>query len=203
MKLIWNGHSCFTVETEQGTVVFDPYAPGSVPGYPPLSLTADQVICSHGHADHNYTACVTLTGRTPSYEVSQLSTWHDPCQGAMRGPDIITILRAEGLKIAHLGDLGCPLTEQQIEQLQGLDALMIPVGGHFTIDAGEAETVVEQLSPRVVIPMHYRTGEYGYGVIGLLDDFLALRKDVVRHDSNVLVLTADTPAQTAVLALPV
>ena len=136
---------------------------------------------------------------TPGYRIEEISTYHDPERGALRGPDTIRILSAEGMRIAHLGDLGCALTPEQAEQLQGLDALLIPVGGHFTIDAGEAQAVVEQLKPRVVVPMHYRFGDHGYGVIGPLENFLALRKDVVKYEGNTLELTKDTPAQTAVL----
>ncbi len=199
MKLIWNGHSCFTVETAQGTAVFDPYEDGNPPGYAPLRLTADEVLCSHGHGDHNAVQMVTLTGKKPSYEVEEIHTFHDPKKGKLRGPNTIRVLSAEGLKVCHLGDLGCDLTPEQVEKLQGLDALMIPVGGFFTIDAAQAEAVVEQLKPRVVIPMHYRTAAFGYPAIGPVEDFLAFRKDVVRYDGNTLELSADTPSQTALL----
>ena len=118
MKLIWNGHSCFTVETSEGTAVFDPYQDGSVPGYAPLTLTADQVLCSHGHGDHNAAEAVTLTGKAPSYKVEELATFHDPEQGTLRGPNTIRILSAEGMRIAHLGDLGCDLTAEQVEKLR-------------------------------------------------------------------------------------
>ena len=52
MRIIWNGHSCFTLEAAGGTVVVDPYLDGSVPGLEPLRLKADAVYCSHGHRDH-------------------------------------------------------------------------------------------------------------------------------------------------------
>ena len=63
MKLIWHGHSCFSVVTDAGTAVFDPYIDGMVPGLAPLSLTADAVYCSHGHDDHNARDKVALSGR--------------------------------------------------------------------------------------------------------------------------------------------
>ena len=83
--------------------------------------------------------------------------------------------------------------------LKGLDALMVPVGGFYTIDAGQAKALVDQLQPRVTIPMHYRSETFGYDVIGPLEDYLALCQNVVRYPDNVLVLDRDTPAQTAVL----
>ena len=199
MNVIWNGHSCFTLETAEGSVVFDPYQDGSVPGYKPLHLSADRVLCSHDHRDHGAKETVSLSGKTPSYQVEEIHTFHDPEKGTLRGPNIIHIITAEGLRVAHLGDLGCDLEPEQVKQLQGLDAVLIPVGGHFTIDAKQAQAVAEQLGARVVIPMHYRSSTFGYDVIGPLEDFLAFRTDVVTYDGNTLKLTKDTPAQTAVL----
>ena len=199
MNVIWNGHSCFTLETAEGSVVFDPYQDGSVPGYKPLRLSADRVLCSHDHRDHGAKETVSLSGRTPAYRVEEIHTFHDPEKGALRGPNIIHIITAEGLRVAHLGDLGCELEPEQVKQLQELDAVLIPVGGHFTIDAKQAQAIAGQLGARVVVPMHYRSSAFGYDVIGPLDDFLAFRTDVVRYEGNTLKLTKDTPAQTAVL----
>ena len=180
-------------------MVLDPYLDGSVPGLSPIRLTADRVYCSHGHRDHGGTEVVTLTGKVPTLTVEELHTWHDDQQGAKRGPNVIHILQAEGMRVAHLGDLGCTLEQEQLEKLTGLDALMIPVGGFYTIDAQQAKALVDQIKPRVTIPMHYRSDTFGYDVIGPLEDYLALCQDVVRYPDNVLELTRDTPAQTAVL----
>lgn len=199
MNLIWNGHSCFTLETAEGSVVFDPYRDGSVPGLSPIRLTADLVLCSHDHRDHGARELVGLTGRTPSFSVETISTFHDPEGGALRGPDTIHIVAAEGMRLAHLGDLGCALSREQLDRLRGLDVLMIPVGGYYTIDASQAQELVEELKPRIVVPMHYRSDTFGYEVIARLEDFLALRSDVVRYPGSALEITPHTPTQTAVL----
>ena len=199
MKLIWHGHSCFTVETGGYAVVFDPYADGSVPGLAPLRLAADAVYCSHGHGDHNAKELVTLSGRDCPVAVETLPSWHDDKKGLLRGKNTIHILSAEGMRIAHLGDLGHMPSKKALEVLHGVDALMIPVGGHFTIDAKTARAVADAIAPRVVIPMHYRSGGMGYDVIGTLDAFTDLCGDERVYDTNTLDLGAETPAQTAVL----
>ncbi len=199
MRIIWNGHSCFTLETGEGTVVVDPYSDGSVPGLAPLRLRADRVYCSHDHRDHGGVETVALTGEVPSLQVEELHTWHDGQQGAQRGPNTIHIFQAEGLRVAHLGDLGCALEPEQLEALTGLDALMVPVGGFYTIDAKQAKALVDRLRPRVTIPMHYRGEGFGYDVIGPVEDYLELCSHVVRYPGNTLVLDKDTPEQTAVL----
>ena len=199
MKLIWNGHSCFTIQSEDGTLVLDPYQDGSVPGMSPLSLTADLVLCSHEHRDHGARETVALTGRTAAFQVDRLDTFHDDSQGSQRGKNTIHILSSQGLRVAHLGDLGCFPTPEQMDRLMRLDALLLPVGGYYTIDAQQAHELVRALRPRVVVPMHYRSDSFGFDVIARLEDFLDLCDHVVRYDGNTLELTCDTPAQTAVL----
>ena len=201
MRIIWNGHSCFTLETADGTVVIDPYLDGSVPGLAPLRLKADGVYCSHGHRDHGGVEVVALTGTAPTIQVEVLNTWHDDQQGAKRGPNTIHIFQTEGLRVAHLGDLGCTLEPEQMEALKGLDGLMVPVGGFYTIDARQAKALVDQLQPHVTIPMHYRSDTFGYDVITPLEDYLVLcpKEAVVHYPGNAMVLDRDTPAQTAVL----
>ena len=199
MRLIWHGHSCFSVEAEGYTVVFDPYADGSVPGYAPLRLSADAVFCSHGHGDHNARELVVLSGRACPLRVEAVPCFHDERHGLLRGRNTIHILEAEGLRLAHLGDLGHMPKGKTLERLRGLDAVMIPVGGFYTIDAKAANALVNEIRPRVVLPMHYRLAENGYDVISEVTDFAALRENTVTYDTDSLDLNADTPAQTAIL----
>ena len=76
--------------------------------------------------------------------------------------------------MAHFGDLGRELTAAETEKLKGLDCIMLPVGGYFTIDAPTAKRIVDAIMPKAVIPMHYRSERSGYDVLGTLDDFLLL-----------------------------
>lgn len=186
MKLYWYGHACFRLETAGGSVVFDPYEPGSVPGLALPPLRADAVICSHGHSDHNYAAGVTLSGRTPDFRLTQIPCFHDEKQGALRGTNRITVVEAEGLRVAHLGDLGHPLSPEQQKALGRIDLLMIPVGGYYTIGPEEADWQARAIGARLVVPMHYRGPGFGYPVIGPVEDFLRLRERVVRLDGSEL-----------------
>ncbi len=171
----WLGHSCFALTADGYRIVVDPYKPGSVPGYEPLSLTANEVFCSHDHGDHGYTAAVRVSPKENSpFTVTCLDGWHDDAQGTKRGPNRMHIFTAHGIRVAHLGDLGCMPTDSQLEQLAGVDALLIPVGGYYTIGPKEAIEVMEKIKPVVTIPMHYRTQQFGYDVIGTLKDFLDL-----------------------------
>ena len=199
MKLLWHGHSCFAVETGGYTVVFDPYADGSVPGYAPLQLAADAVYCSHDHRDHNAREAVTLSGRTCPVCVETIGCFHDEKRGRLRGRNTIHILSAEGMRIVHLGDLGERLKGAELEALRGADVLLVPVGGTFTINAAAAKALIDDIAPRIVVPMHYRWDGHGYDSLSELDAFTSLCGNVIEYSGNALELNADTPAQTAVL----
>ena len=140
MKLTWLGHSCFKVESKGYCIVIDPYADGYVEGFPPLRAEADLVLCTHEHGDHNARSVVTLReGKASPFQITEIASFHDDVQGKKRGKNTIYLLDDGECRIAHLGDLGCGLTDEQKRQLAGLDALLVPIGGFFTIDAGQAK----------------------------------------------------------------
>ena len=136
MEIIWHGHACFELRSGGYSLVLDPYCHRELCGYPELSLEADGVLCSHSHYGHAWTEAVRLRrgGAASPFEVETLDTFHDVLGGRLRGEDRIHILRAEGLKLVHLGDLGCRLGDSELARLEGADAAMVPAGGILTIE---------------------------------------------------------------------
>ena len=150
-------------------------------------------------SDHNYRQGAALSGRETKLRVRKLETFHDGKKGALRGPNTIHVLEAEGLRLAHLGDLGHMLSEEQIAALERVDIMLIPEGGYFTIGPYTAAELAEKLRPAITVPMHYRGEGFGYEVIGPVEDFLRRRDKVLRLETNVLrPETLETPV-TAVL----
>lgn len=173
MKLTWLGHACFLLEEDGYRIVTDPYK--GVPGYPVLSVEAHEVYCSHAHADHNATELVTrLPARKSPFTGRKVRTFHDERKGADRGGNIVHIFSANGLTIAHMGDLGHRLSAERIEEIGPLTAILIPVGGFYTIDAQAARDVCDALRPRCIVPMHYYHPPYGLPNVGKLEPFLKL-----------------------------
>ena len=174
MKIEYLGHACFLID---GNLVIDPYKDGSVPGLSLLRVSAAKVICSHGHADHSGVECVELVGSPADckLEIREVPSFHDDQGGALRGPNTIFVITSpDGEKLVHLGDLGHFPNEEQLAAISDADYLLIPVGGHFTIDAEMAVRICEAARPKCIIPMHYRTLNSGYPELATVDGFVRL-----------------------------
>jgi L-ascorbate metabolism protein UlaG (beta-lactamase superfamily) len=213
-KLTWYGQSCFLLETAAGTkVLMDPF--GKTAGHAlPAGLRADLVTISHEHPDHNNAkvssgAPRVIRGLTADKKgwarieekfrdvsIRSVGVYHDDKRGALRGLDTVFIFEVGGLRIAHLGDLGHTLDDEQLEAIGSVDVLLVPVGGVTTLDAYQATRVIDQLHPRLmIIPMHYTAAA--------LDLFLE-RKANVRHAGSPTVTLTSVKARpaTEIVLLP-
>lgn len=166
MLITYHGHSQFALEFSNGyTLITDPF--DAHVGYAMEAHACQAVTVSHSHGDHN---CVEkLSGKpvvvdragvhalAPDVRVTAIPSVHDDAGGAKRGQNLIMKIQADGLTLLHLGDQGDLLTPAQLQQIGKTDILFIPIGGFYTIDAAAARRIVEDLQPRVVIPMHYKT----------------------------------------------
>ena len=202
MKITWIGHSCFKIEEGGYRIILDPYEDNSVPGLGPVRETAEAVLCSHEHGDHNARERVALVpGVESPFTVTRIETYHDPLKGVLRGRNTIHILATADKRIAHFGDLGCSLTSEQLAQLKDLDIAIIPVGGHYTIDAAQAASLVRKINPVHVIPMHYRGegGAFGFGVIGTVKQFTDQMDSVTFIGGSTLDLDTLPAEQVLVL----
>jgi L-ascorbate metabolism protein UlaG (beta-lactamase superfamily) len=164
MEITYLGHSCFKIKGRQATVITDPYSPDT--GYNLGKPAANIVTISHAHPGHNYVQGVggppRVIERPGEYEVGGVliigvGTYHDNEKGSRRGKNTVYVIEMEELSICHLGDLGHPLSDSQLEEIGKVDILMVPVGGVSTIGAASAAALVRQMDPRIVLPMHYRT----------------------------------------------
>jgi L-ascorbate metabolism protein UlaG (beta-lactamase superfamily) len=164
MEITWLGHSCFKLKGKQATVITDPFSPGI--GYTLGKVSAEIITVSHQHPGHSYIQGVSGEPRVlkgpGEYEAAGVltvgvHTFHDSEKGAQRGKNTVFVIDVDDVMICHLGDLGHPLTAEQVAEIDGVDVLLIPVGGVSTIDAVQAAQIVRHLEPKIVIPMHYKT----------------------------------------------
>lgn len=190
MDITYLGHSSFKIKGKKVTLITDPFASEKVGLKFPKS-EANIVTVSHDHDDHN---AVTQIGGSPfvvhgpgEYEIAGVSivgvsAFHDEQQGKERGTNTLYSFDVDNIHIAHLGDLGHVLTDQEIEKLGSIDILFIPVGGIYTITAKQAAELLPELDPSVVIPMHYGRDELKKDVFSELSPLSVFLKQVGTED---------------------
>jgi len=207
MKIKYYGHAAFLITSDQGyKIIIDPYEPGAFGGqlsYGKIKDQADIVLISHDHADHNYTKdlpgkpqIIKGSGPKTAKEISikGIATYHDPSKGNERGTNTIFTLRVDHIQLCHLGDLGHLLSEKELAEIGPVDILLIPIGGFFTIDSKEATNVAEQIKPRILIPMHFKTEKCGFP-IAPVEDFLKGKSNTKRSKTSEITFDQSTLPQ--------
>ena len=214
MHIIWHGQSCFQIiigssKGEQVSLLIDPFD-ASI-GLKTPSVSADLLLISHQHQDHNNKKAVKntpfLIEGPGEYEIKEvfvqgISSFHDDQEGKERGQNTIYSIETEELRICHLGDLGQKeLNDEQLEKIGDVDILMVPVGGVYTLDAKGAAKIISQVEPKVVIPMHYHIPGLKVKIDGV-DKFL---KEMGRKsdgtEEKLVIKKKDLPEEMKIVVL--
>ena len=214
MEIKWYGHAAFRITTQDGTsIIIDPFESGYKDGllsYGRIDEEADIVITSHDHGDHGYTKDIPGTYDRIREEgvftfggitLRTLSTFHDDVKGARGGGNLVTVISADGLILAHLGDLGHPLDAETLNKMGPVDILLLPVGGLYTIDAATATRVMKDVGPALTIPMHYRTAKCKFPIAGV-EEFTRGKNNVRLSGESALTVTKGTlPGEPEIIVL--
>jgi len=210
MKIKWYGHACFRIEGDSIAIVSDPYTP-EVAELNPVDEPADMVVMSSAtdrfHSDASMVPgdpkilnALEIAGTGP-VEVNNVVFEALPTMESLthkENPDENAIYRfeLEGISILHLGDLGNPLTDEQLALLRGrVDILLALTGGPPTIELKDLEWTIEEIGPRVVIPMHYQIPK-------LKLDILPLEAFTARYPDDVVTRVGATEVEFSPDTLP-
>ena len=202
------GHSSLRIRGKTTTVVTDPFDSKFLGLKFPKHITADIVTVSHAHEDHNAVAQIEgnpfIVSGPGEYEIKGvgivgISSHHD---AENKGLNTIYRIEMEDLSIVHLGDLGRMLTADEVDGLDGVDILMIPVGRTYTIDAAQASKLVSEIDPTIIIPMHYG------GIPGLKFDLAPVSvflkemgQETVTAQSKLTISKSKLPEQKQIIVL--
>jgi L-ascorbate metabolism protein UlaG (beta-lactamase superfamily) len=204
-KVTWYGQAFMEVVANDGKrVAVDPFDQSFL-NYPlPKELTADVLLVTHEHGDHNN---VGLIGGNPfiipsekgvgtfakgNLSVVGTATFHDDKQGKQRGKNTVYTFNVDGIKFCHVGDLGHTLSPEQVKSIGQVDVLFVPVGGFFTLDPSKVDQVINALSPRIVVPMHFKTGYTPDLPIQGPEAFLKNEKKVKKLGVQTFEITKDS-----------
>lgn len=163
MDITWHGRTCFTIKSKDGIVVTDPF---SADGFKTPKLKANVILASKQNAEY-----LPVEGNSQKidwpgeYDINGIpitasEAWDIPKseedKGKAKNPVNVFVFDLEGVRFCHLGNLGHKLTDEMMQNLQKIDVLFVPIGGKYAMDAKKAHEVIEEIEPRVVIPMLYK-----------------------------------------------
>ena len=200
IKVQWLGHACFKIYFDDIQCVIDPFEDNYVPGYRNIDTSADIILASHKHNDHYGMDSVRqLLRLVNGVNVTKVATYHDEKGGSLRGENIVHVLEYNGVKIAHFGDIGHVLTEEQVAEIGAVDVALIPIGGTYTVRADEAKTICQQVKAKVIIPMHYRGENFGFDVLETTENFEKLFDTVEYTDTDCYVVPENITEKVVIL----
>ncbi len=211
MVITWYGQSCFKIQSGETILITDPFDKSV--GLTPPRGQVNIVTISHHHYDHDNLE--PLSAANPfvidgpgEYEAKGVNVlgvmaFHDQKEGKEYGVSTAYIIEMEGIKICHLGDIGqTKLSNEQLEIIDGVDILMIPVGGTYTTSGEEAVDLINQVEPKIVIPMHYKIPgleiklagvdeflkEMGISKKEVVDRLTVKKKELIQEEIQVVVM---------------
>ena len=219
VQIIYYGHSCFEFNYEKYRILIDPFTPEWF-DYKLPKGQFDMVFSSHDAKDHSYFEGLIIeklllaSGAADEFKIlekdnssiqkgsvteylgkKKFSYWtvpsfHDEVQGQKNGVNGIICFDINGIKIVHMGDIGHILEEKQIKSIGEVDILMIPVDSYYIIEVEKARKIVNQLSPTIVIPIHYKTDKSSNKArVEDLDHFAEMFENVKRYKGSSLKVT--------------
>ncbi len=211
MKITWLGHAAFLLETNEVRIVNDPFdTTDDRIHHQPIDMAANIVTVSHDHFDHNHVE--SLSGNPEVVKGAGIKTvkgitfigidtFHDPSHGSERGDNVLYTIEADDMRICHPGDLGHTLSANQVQTLGPIDILLIPVGGLYTVDATEAWQIIQDISPKIVIPMHFKTSSIDFP-IAPVDGFLEGKENIRHAESASIEISKQTlPEEMQIIVL--
>ncbi|MGD1886225.1 MAG: MBL fold metallo-hydrolase [Cohaesibacteraceae bacterium] len=225
MQLKWYGHAAFRITAQNApkaglSIITDPYTPDGV-GYRTINETADLVIISSDDDDAHCRADLipgepavinaldtALAAGSPeaagvTVKAGEAAEWEHHPRG-VPGQNGMYRFEVDGLKIAHMGDVGNPLTDDQMAFFEDVDVLLALAGGYLTIELPDLVALIRKMKPKIVVPMHFRTLTYRPRNTMWIESFLSYydNADVdFAFDHTVTLNRADIPDATRVLVM--
>ncbi len=207
LKIKWFGHSMWKISNDIVDIVIDPF---DNIGYPlPNDLTTEILICSHQHHDHNnisllqhYDLLINNPGNYTFKDITIVTyeSDHDGNNGLKRGKNLLSLITINNKNILHCGDLGAIPSKNTLASLKDIYAIMIPIGGVFTLDFHLALDLIDILKPQIIFPMHYKTRVLNFE-LNTIDSFKNASKNFYSINNSFIDLESSDFTYPATIQL--
>lgn len=167
MEIDYKGANCVVIKDKKATIIVDPTSNATVKDLqnPEAVVLATQP----QFAPAEDAAASFIIDMPGEYEHKDVSVRGIPVHASLASDDkskdaTMYRITTMGISIAVIGHTTAPLPDDDIDLLDKIDIVIIPVGGGGTLDAVDAATIVKQISPSFVIPTNFDDGQTKYEV---------------------------------------
>ncbi len=182
MQFSWHGLACIRLQTKETTILADPFGPNLGLSAPRIQadilLFADSANPQREQAMKGHGFIIHGPGEYEVGGVHIVGLGLEQEAGKEKELHTVYVVSAEGLTVGFLGGLRRPMTEQELDEIQDIDVLFVPVGGKTVVNAEQALEMVSEVEPRVVVPYYFRTP----GLKTALEPVDAFTKQVGKKD---------------------
>ena len=210
MEIVWFGHACCSLENGNTTIITDPF--DSSLGLRLPSLEADIVTISHNSPRHNAVDVVSgsfrVVDRPGEYEIRDIFIQGEalfPAQAkgdaAIQTRNIVFVYHIEDITVCHLGDIAHVPTQGQMESLDNVDVLLIPVGGGRSLNAAQAAEVVSLIQPAIIVPIHYSLPGITISLDPLEKFVQEMGQSQIEAQSKLRIRQTSLPPETQIVVL--
>lgn len=199
MIIQWFGHSCFRVDSKNKIIAINPYSE-STTGLKSPRFKSDILLIPQQQENNKKRS--SIMGEPLILEGSgEIETKGIFIEGIAQKSNTIYLIKSEGIVLCHLGNLkNKNLKEELLEKVANVDILLIPVGGYDTINYEEAIFLINQIEPKIIIPMHYALPNLKIK-LDSLDKFLKAISKKAETLDKLVMRKNNLPGETKLIVL--
>ncbi len=207
MEVKYFGNSCFRIKGKDIVLITNPF--NSSLGIKLSGLTADLVLfSSKKDSKENSSLVKDALNRKETFIIDEPGEYEVGGAFVLAIPfdnKTIYIITVDGMRLAFLGEISQKIAEKELEEIDGVDILFLPVGGNSVITEKQAAYIQEKIQPNIIIPMSFKIPSLKMefnevdeflkevGAEGLNPvDKLLIAKDRLPLEKEVILLNAKT-----------
>ena len=155
MKIQFKGKTCFTIKSENGTqIILNPHSGLKDIGAKIVTLSRQN------QENLNISGNPQILDWPGEYEIDGIAITGIAVNDQKNLQENIAFkILVDQMRVCYLGNFNIKANDEILEKIGNVDILLIPVGGKDCLSAEQAKEIIEEIDPRIIIPMQYKSEE--------------------------------------------
>ncbi|MDD4607184.1 MAG: MBL fold metallo-hydrolase [Patescibacteria group bacterium] len=171
MNIQWYGGGCFIIKGKRASIYINP----TERSFRSASLKDNIVLSTLVKVDEFKKSFndqeILFIDQPGEYEKAGIFIYGLPVYND-KNYQMIYRIEMEDLNLVYLGNLNEKLSEEILEEFDGVNILILPVGGDSVLEPKRAANLASQIDATVIIPCYYKTDDDKKSKFESIDKFL-------------------------------